>query len=82
MESALDAMNGSRGREMRTLFITLIATLTLAACGGNTEPAGASGKTTRLLASQRDAIDKAKGVSDTLRQADMVRRAQEENQIR
>lgn len=64
---------------MRTLLITLMTALTLAGCGGGSDAAKASGKT-RLFDTQRDALEKAKGVNDTLRQADMVRRAQEDNQ--
>lgn len=65
---------------MRTLLITLIATLVVAGCGNSDAPKASS--QSRLYSTQRDALDKAKGVNDTLRQADMVRRAQEENQIR
>ena len=66
---------------MRTLLITLVAALALAGCSGNTDAPKAAGKS-RLYSTQRDALDKAKGVNDTLRQADMVRHAQEDNQIR
>jgi hypothetical protein len=66
--------------QMRTLLIAALA-LALAGCGGNSDAPKASGNS-RLYSTQRDALDKAKGVNDTLRQADMVRRAQEENQIR
>ena len=66
---------------MRTLLITLIVALALVGCGGNSDASKASGKS-RLYSTQRDALEKAKGVNDTLRQAEMVRRAQEENQIR
>jgi len=66
---------------MRTLLITLVAALALASCSDNSDAPKASGKS-RLYSTQRDALDKAKGVNDTLRQADMVRRAQEDNQIR
>ena len=67
---------------MRTLLIAaLVLVLALAGCGGNSDAPKASGDS-RLYSTQRDALDKAKGVNDTLRQADMVRRAQEENQIR
>ena len=68
-------------REMRTLLIILIATLALAGCGGSSDAAKTSGKT-RLFDTQRDALEKAKGVNETLKQADLARRAQEENQIR
>jgi len=63
---------------MRTLLIALIAAFALTGCGGNSDAAKKSGKT-RLYDTQRDALEKAKGVNDTLRQADLVRRAQEEN---
>ena len=63
---------------MRTLLIALIAALALTGCGGNSDAAKKSSKT-RLYDTQRDALEKAKGVNDTLRQADFVRRAQEEN---
>ena len=65
---------------MRTLLITLIAALALTGCGGNSDAPKASGNS-RLYSTQRDALDKAKGVNDTLRQEDTVRRAQEDNQI-
>jgi hypothetical protein len=65
---------------MRTLLITLIAALALTGCGGNSDAPKASGNS-RLYSTQRDALDKAKGVNDTLRQADTVRRAQEDIQI-
>ncbi|HMK20783.1 MAG TPA: hypothetical protein VK466_00525 [Terriglobales bacterium] len=64
---------------MRILLITLMATLTIGGCGASSDAAKASGKT-RLFDSQRDALDKAKGVNDTLLQADAVRRAEEEKQ--
>jgi hypothetical protein len=66
--------------QMRTLLIAALA-LGLAGCGGNSDAPKAAGDS-RLYSTQRDALDKAKGVNDTLRQADMVRHAQEENQIR
>ena len=64
---------------MRILVIALMAALVLTGCGGSSEAAKASGRT-RLFDTQRDALEKAKGVNDTLRQADQARRAQEENQ--
>jgi hypothetical protein len=67
--------------QMRKLLITLSATLALAGCGGNSDAPKTSGQS-QLYSTQRDALDKAKGVNDTLGRADMVRRAQEENQIR
>jgi len=64
---------------MRILLITLMAVLALAGCGASSDAAKATGKT-RLFDTQRDALEKARGVNDTLRQADQARRAQEENQ--
>jgi uncharacterized protein YceK len=66
---------------MRMLLITLMTALAVSGCGGSSDAAKASGKT-RLFDSQRDALDKAKGVNDTLRQADTARRTEEENQAR
>lgn len=63
---------------MRILLITLM--MALAGCGANSDAAKASSKS-KLYSTQRDALEKAKGVNDTLRQADMVRRAHEDNQI-
>jgi hypothetical protein len=64
---------------VRILVITVMAALVLTGCGGSSDAAKASGKT-RLFDTQRDALEKARGVNDTLRQADQARRAQEENQ--
>ena len=66
---------------MRTLLITLMTALTIAGCGGSSDAAKASGKT-RLFDTQRDVLEKAKGVNNTLRQADTAQRAQEEDQAR
>ena len=66
---------------MRILLITLMTALTITGCDGSSDAAKASGKT-RLFDTQRDALEKAKGVNDTLRQADTARRAEEENQAR
>jgi uncharacterized protein YceK len=66
---------------MRMLLITLMTALTMSGCGGSSDAAKASGNT-RLFDTQRDALDKAKGVNDTLLQADTARRAEEEKQTR
>ncbi len=66
---------------VRILLIPLMTVLMLGGCGGSSDAAKASGKT-RLFDTQRDALEKAKGVNDTLRQADTARRAQEEDQAR
>ena len=66
---------------MRTLLITLMTVLAISGCGGSSDAAKAAGKT-RLFETQRGALEKAKGVNDTLRQADTARRAQEEEQAR
>jgi hypothetical protein len=66
-------------KPMRILLIAVIAALTLAGCGRSSDAARASGKA-RLYDTQRGALEKAKGVNDTLRQADQARRAQEESQ--
>jgi TolA-binding protein len=64
---------------VRIVVATLIVALMLSGCGGSSDAAKASGKT-RLFDTQRDALDKANRVSETLRQADQARRAQEEQQ--
>ena len=64
---------------MRTLVTIL--TLCLTACGGS-GPDQQAAKQGRLYGTQRDALEKAKTVNDTLRQADEARRAQEEQQAR
>jgi uncharacterized protein YceK len=66
---------------MRILLITLMTVLMLGGCGGSSDAAKASDKA-RLFGTQRDALEKAKGVNDTLRQADSARRTEEENQAR
>lgn len=64
---------------VRILLIALIAALALVGCGRSSDAAKASGKS-RLYDTQRGALEKARGVNDTLRQADQARRAQEESQ--
>lgn len=67
------------GACVRIAVVTLMVALMLNGCGGSSDAAKASGKT-RLFDTQRDALDKAKRVNETLRQADQARRAQEEQQ--
>jgi hypothetical protein len=66
---------------MRKLWITLGVTLTiaLAGCGNNSNAAKASGQS-RLFDTQRDALEKAKAVSDTMLKAEQAQREQEEKQ--
>jgi hypothetical protein len=66
---------------MRRLLIALSVALTLisAGCGNSSDAAKASGKA-RLFDTQRDALEKAKGVNNTVLQADQARRAQEDKQ--
>ena len=63
---------------MRTGRILALAALALAACGSQPEPAAP----TRIFDTQRDALDKAKAVNETVLQADQARRAQEEVQAK
>ncbi len=66
---------------MRRLLIALGVALTLgsAGCGNSSDAAKASGKA-RLFDAQQDALEKAKGVNNTVLQADQTRRAQEDKQ--
>jgi hypothetical protein len=66
---------------MRTacLLLTLSACL-LTACGEPEHPRQQPAP--RIFGSQRDALDKAKGVQNTLDQANQQRRAEEEAQTR
>jgi len=66
---------------MRRLMIVLIAALAIGGCGRSSDAAKASGKA-RLFDEQRDILEKAKGVNDTLRQAETARRAGEDDQAR
>jgi hypothetical protein len=68
---------------MRTVLLGICALL-LSACSGGSDtdkPSSASNKG-RLFGTQQDALDKAKGVNDTLQQADQQRRKQEEQESR
>jgi hypothetical protein len=66
---------------MRRLLIALGVALTLgsAGCGNSSDAAKTSGKA-RLFDAQQDALEKAKGVNNTVLQADQARRAQEDKQ--
>jgi hypothetical protein len=64
---------------MRTLVVILALCLT--ACGGS-GPDQQAAKQQRLYGTERDALEKAKTVNDTLKQADEARRAHEEEQAR
>ena len=66
---------------MRRLCITVGVALALAVtgCGKSSDAAKAAGQS-RLYDTQRDALEKAKAVSDTLLKAEQAQRAQEEKQ--
>ena len=65
---------------MRELLVLAAATVALALCGcSNSDPAKAQEKS-RLFDAQRNALEKARGVNETLQRADQARRAQEESQ--
>ena len=66
---------------MRTLLVSLAITLALGGCGGGSDSAKAAGKS-RLFDGQRDALDRAKGVNESISQTDTSRRAQEDSQSR
>jgi len=61
-----------------------ICVLLLTACSGgsDTDKPSTASKKERLFGTQQDALDKAKGVNDTLQQADQQRKQQEEQQSR
>jgi hypothetical protein len=66
---------------MRKLWIILGVALAapLAGCGNSSDAAKASGQS-RLFDTQRDALEKAKAVNDTVLKAEQAQRAQEEKQ--
>jgi hypothetical protein len=66
---------------MGKLWIALgvILAVTLAGCGNSSDAAKASGQN-RLFDAQRDALEKAKAVNDTVLKAEQTRREQEEKQ--
>ena len=64
---------------MRELLVLAAATVALALCGcSNSDPEKAQEKS-RLFDAQRNALEKARGVNETL-QRHQARRAQEESQ--
>jgi len=67
---------------MQIQSIVALAGLMLAACGSQPEPAANAGAQTRIFDTQRDALDKAKAVNESVMQADQARRAQEEAQAK
>jgi ABC-type glycerol-3-phosphate transport system substrate-binding protein len=67
---------------MRTSLIVLLAGLGLAACGPQPQSTSNTGSQNRLFDTQRDAMEKAKGVNETVMHADQARRAQEEAQAK
>ena len=66
---------------MRNLWIILgiVLAAALVGCGNSSDAAKASGQS-RLFDTQRDALEKAKAVSDTVLKAEQAQRAQEEKQ--
>jgi hypothetical protein len=67
---------------MRRSLIVLLAGIGLAACGPQPQATSNAGSQTRLFDTQRNAMDKAKGVNDTVMQGDQALRAQEEAQAK
>src|SRR5262249_47564567 len=66
--------------QVRELLVLAAATVALALCGcSNSDPEKAQEKS-RLFDAQRNALEKARGVNETLQRADQARRAQEESQ--
>lgn len=66
---------------MRKLWITLGLGLAvaLAGCGNSSDAAKASGQS-RLYDTQRDVLEKAKAVNDTMLKSEQAQRAQEEKE--
>jgi hypothetical protein len=68
---------------VRIALLGLCVLLLIACSGGSdTDKPSPTSKKDRLFDTQRDALDKAKGVNDTLQEADQQRRQQEEQQSR
>ena len=68
---------------MRAVLLGICALLLSACSGGSdTDKPSSTSKKDRLFGTQQDALDKAKGVNDTLQQADQQRKQQEEQQSR
>ena len=68
---------------MRSVLLVMACMLMLGlpGCGNSSDAAKASGKS-RLFDDQRDALEKAQKLSDTMNAADQARRTEEENQTR
>jgi uncharacterized protein YcfL len=66
---------------MRTALIVGLAVLILAGCGPEPESASNAAQT-RIYDTQRNALDKAKAVNDTVTQGAEALRAQEEAQAK
>jgi hypothetical protein len=66
---------------MRNLWITLGLALAvaLAGCGNSSDAAKASGQS-RLYDTQRDVLEKAKAVNDTMLKAEQAQRGKEEKE--
>jgi hypothetical protein len=67
---------------MRTGLIVALTGLMLASCGSQPEPAANVAPPTRIFDTQRDALEKAKAVSEAAKQGDQALRAQEEAQAK
>jgi hypothetical protein len=66
---------------MRKLWIIpgMALAVALASCGNSSDAAKAAGQS-RLYDAQRDALEKAKAVNDTMLKAEQAQRGQEEKQ--
>ena len=68
---------------MRAVLLGIFALILTACSGGSdTDKPTSTSKKDRIFDTQRDALDKAKGVNDTLQQADQQRKQQEDQQSR
>lgn len=67
---------------MRTGLMVVLTGLILAGCGPQPQSASNGSTPTRIFDTQRDALEKAKGVNETVMQGDQARRAQEEAQAK
>lgn len=68
---------------MRSVLMAMavLLVLVLPGCGNSSDAAKASGKS-RLFDDQRDALEKAQKLSNTMNAADQARRTEEENQTK
>jgi uncharacterized protein YcfL len=78
----VSALSSPKGTILQTRSIIALAGLILAACGSQPEPAANPAAQTRIFDTQRDALEKAKAVSETAKQGDQALRAQEEAQAK